>query len=85
MLSLAMEELGNLWLTVLYAAQMAAASPAAPLTSCFPSLLMVGRLSSPLQLYEIIEMENVLFIFYRKRIPSGSKALSFFSGAGPDH
>lgn len=39
-----------------------------------------------LQLYEIIEMENVLFIFCRKkRIPSASKALSFFSGAEPDH
>lgn len=32
----------------------------------------------PLSLYKIIEMENLLFIFCWKRIPSGSTAFSFY-------
>ena len=74
-LSSAMDYVGNPRLAVFIAAQMAAASPAAPHTSCFPSPLIVRKAFFPFQSYEIIEMEKkkrerkktLLFIFYRKK------------------
>ena len=85
-----MDYVGNPRLAVFIAAQMAAASPAAPHTSCFPSPLIVRKAFFPFQSYEIIEMEkkrerkkNPLVYFLQKKGNPSRPSLCLF-GAEPD-
>ncbi len=71
MLSLAMEELGSVWLSVFHAAQMAAASPAASLALCFPSPLMVGRLSFPPVVWNNRDGKFLVYFLQKKGFDQG--------------